>query len=127
MPRSTIRSSSFIDLQNRRKERLFRPPLTPPDSGGEEVTLDVGDEEAEGEDLRRGEASLKQHLRKDEGTAPDGYYQERDEMILQIAHFLFVYSLQLITLQAILSTLQTILSIDDSRKPLCLPSKPFYL
>ena len=46
---------------------------------------DVGDDEAQGEDLGRRQASLEQHLREDEGAAPDGYHDEGDEMVDQRA------------------------------------------
>ena len=43
----------------------------------------VGDDEAEGKNLCRGEASKKQHLRKDEGAAPYSHYHKRYEVIEQ--------------------------------------------
>ena len=49
---------------------------------GESQHQDVGDNEAEGEDLCWGEACLKQHLRKNKGAAPDGYSDKGHQMIL---------------------------------------------
>ena len=43
----------------------------------------IGDDEAEREDLRRRQTSQKQHLRRDEGAAPDGYHDECDEVVCE--------------------------------------------
>ena len=41
----------------------------------------VGNDKAERENLCRRQSSQKQHLRRDEGAAPDGYYHESDEVV----------------------------------------------
>ena len=43
----------------------------------------IGDDEAKREDLRRRQTSQKQHLRRDEGAAPDGYHDECDEVVFE--------------------------------------------